>query len=235
MAQANAAEEAAAYARVNHALGVGLHLDLAQWTYTSGTWVADYEVVPVDDAQAVTREIERQLDLFEVLVGRPPTHLDSHQHVHRSEPVRSALRAAGRRLGVPVRHLTPRIAYRGDFYGRTKFGEPLPEAVTADALIGILTDLPEGVSELCCHPATRGDVDPAYGSERVFELAALCDPRVLSTIAAAGIRTRSFVDAGALLRCGNDAPAAQHTGGAAPPGPPRLWAELRSAQRAGRA
>jgi predicted glycoside hydrolase/deacetylase ChbG (UPF0249 family) len=187
-----AAGGAAAYVREHASLGAGLHVDLAQWSYVSGSWQLDYEIVPVDDGDAVRDELARQLALFEALVGHPPSHLDSHQHVHRTEPARSALQAAGRRLGVPVRHLTDGITYRGDFYGRSRTGDPLPEAITAGGLVAILERLPDGTSELACHPATEAGTDRAYSSERVRELEALCDPQVAAALVAERIRLRSF-------------------------------------------
>ena len=39
---------------------------------------------------------------FAALLGRDPTHLDSHQHVHRREPVRSVLLELGCRAGRPA-------------------------------------------------------------------------------------------------------------------------------------
>src|SRR5262249_16709084 len=83
-----AAAEAAAYARTHPDLGLGLHLDLGEWTYREGSWVARYLVAVPDDARAVSDEVGRQLAAFRSLVGRDPTHLDSHQHVHREDPVR---------------------------------------------------------------------------------------------------------------------------------------------------
>jgi predicted glycoside hydrolase/deacetylase ChbG (UPF0249 family) len=111
------AEEAAAYAR-RSSLGVGLHVDLGEWAYRDGTWRACYEVLPEESAEAVALELARQLQSFERMLGLPPDHLDSHQHVHREEPARSALRRIGERLRVPVRELTPDIAYSGAFFGQ---------------------------------------------------------------------------------------------------------------------
>src|SRR5512133_4343422 len=141
------AEQAAAYAR-RGSLSVGLHLDLGEWVLREEAWHTRYEVLPELSESSVSAEIERQLESFERLVGRPPTHLDSHQHVHRTEPVRTALRRAGERLGVPVRSLTPEIAYSGVFYGQDARGGPLPEAIPVAALVGAIEALPPGTTEL---------------------------------------------------------------------------------------
>src|SRR5580765_3571851 len=100
MVRAPHAREAVAWARAHPRLSVGLHVDLGEWRYTGGLWVAAYEVVPGDDADAVAAEVAAQLERFEALTGRAPTHLDSHQHVHREQPARAIVCEHGRRLGV---------------------------------------------------------------------------------------------------------------------------------------
>src|SRR5262245_31404094 len=87
-----AAREAAAYAADHPALGVGLHLDFGEWRYSGNGWTPIYEVVSLEDTAQVRIEAIRQLELFRRLLGRDPTHLDSHQHVHRLQPVRTVLR-----------------------------------------------------------------------------------------------------------------------------------------------
>jgi predicted glycoside hydrolase/deacetylase ChbG (UPF0249 family) len=116
-----AAAEAAAYAREHPDFGLGLHLDLGEWAYKGGTWTPVYEVVPTDDATAVKEEAARQLVSFRRLVGRDPTHLDSHQHVHRREPARSVLDEIARGLAIPLRHHAPKIRYCG-YYLRADRG-----------------------------------------------------------------------------------------------------------------
>ena len=64
-----AAEEAAALAAERPNLGVGLHVDLSEWVYRDGEWLAVYEVVPEDPA-AVAGEIEAQVARFEAVFGR---------------------------------------------------------------------------------------------------------------------------------------------------------------------
>jgi predicted glycoside hydrolase/deacetylase ChbG (UPF0249 family) len=187
-----AAEEAAAYARTHHSIGIGLHLDLGEWAYRDDRWVCLYEVVRTDDARAVAEEATRQLESFRGLMRQGPTHLDSHQHVHREEPVRGILLRMAHDLGVPLRHFSPEVSYCGDFYGQTGKGLPWPEAISVESLLGILTTLPPGVTELACHPGSGDDLDSMYRAERAQEVRTLCDPGVRAALADAGIALRSF-------------------------------------------
>src|SRR5215469_18809273 len=86
-----AAADAAQYARSHTQLSVGLHFEIGEWVFRQGEWIPLYEVVAKTDGVAVSEELSRQLSVFCDLVGRPPSHLDSHQHVHRSDPARSIM------------------------------------------------------------------------------------------------------------------------------------------------
>jgi predicted glycoside hydrolase/deacetylase ChbG (UPF0249 family) len=185
------AEDAAAYAR-RATLGLGLHFDLGEWEYRDGEWQTVYAVVALDSPAEVEAELTRQLERFERLVGRSPDHLDSHQHVHLRGPARSALRAAGERIGVPVRELTPGIAYTGAFFGQDDKGRPVPEAITVEALVRLIEELPAGITELACHPAAAVDHPSVYAEERLTETATLCDPRVRHAIERHEVRLSTF-------------------------------------------
>jgi predicted glycoside hydrolase/deacetylase ChbG (UPF0249 family) len=186
-----AAVEAARRLREHPHVSLGLHVDLGEWEYRDGVWEARYAVVPLEDADQVAAEVARQLDRFHELVGSAPTHLDSHQHVHLAEPVRSLLVGVAGRLGVPLRGTHPTIRHCGDFYGQTGTGEPLPELITVEALLRIIAGLPDGVTELGCHPGD-GPVDSVYGPERSQELRVLCDDGIRSRLRADAIELRSF-------------------------------------------
>jgi predicted glycoside hydrolase/deacetylase ChbG (UPF0249 family) len=149
-------------------------------------------VVPAHDPAAVAEEAARQISAFRRLLGRDPTHLDSHQHVHLRESVRSVLIELAGELAVPLRHHDPRIRHSGDFYGQTDKGQPLPGAISVDALIDILVALPSGATELACHPGLDDELQSTYRGERVQELEVLCDPRVRATLAAEDIELCSF-------------------------------------------
>ena len=194
MVRGAAADAAADYAWDSR-LSVGLHFDLGEWAWADGDWRALYELVDLSDPAAVQDELDRQLAAFTDLVGRPPTHLDSHQHVHREEPVHSALAGAGWRMHIPVRNATPGgIVYDGGFYGQEDKGVANAEAITVDALVALIEGLAPGVTEVGCHPAARDDLDTMYRRERITELATLCDPRLREVIERTGVLLCGFAD-----------------------------------------
>jgi chitin disaccharide deacetylase len=197
-----AAAEAARYAVAHTRLSVGLHLDLAEWVYRDGQWVARYEVVPSDDAAAVAKEVSNQLEAFHHVLGRPPTHVDSHQHVHRNEPVRSIVTRVTRELGVPLRSFASAVRYCGDFYGQTGEGEPYPEGISLEGLLKTLGNLPTGVTELGCHPGEDDDLHSIYRVERRQEMMVLCLPQVRAALDSLGIQLTSFSDLPELVRKG---------------------------------
>lgn len=183
---------AAATAREHPRLSLGLHVDLGEWVFRDGNWGPVYEVVALDDRAAVEDEVARQFAAFRRLTSRNPTHIDSHQHVHHTEPLRSVLMAQAHALEVPLRHYSPQVRFQGDFYGQTGKGEPYPEGISVEALLRILTALPPGITELGCHPGEGDDFASVYRHERAVEVAALCDPQVRAAIVAMGITLRSF-------------------------------------------
>jgi chitin disaccharide deacetylase len=189
-----AASEAAAYAREHSSLSLGLHVDLGEKIFRSGEWVPMYTVVCLQDSTAIEDEISRQLDTFRHLMGRDPTHLDSHQHVHLREPVRTLLIAVARQLDIPLRHYSSEVSYRGGFYGQTAEGAPLPDVISVDGLMRILETLPSGFTELGCHPAHGCDLNTMYRHERLEELSILCDARVHAAIMTMGIELCSFAN-----------------------------------------
>ncbi len=96
---------AAAFARAHPSMGLGFHRGIGEWTGHDGSWDIMYQVVPGADGMAAATEVSRQPSAFHCLVGRGPTHIDSHQHAHLWEPVRSVVQEAARRLVVRERSL----------------------------------------------------------------------------------------------------------------------------------
>ena len=192
MVRGAAVAEAAAYAQARPQLGVGLHVDLCEWRCVNDEWQLAYEVVPLADERAVAAEVLRQLEIFQQVMGRMPDHLDSHQHVHQDEPLKSILLAHAKKLGVVLRHAAARVNYCGAFYGQSDKGYAYHEGISVAALVKILRELPPGVSELGCHPGLAGELDSVYCVERERECATLCDARVRAAVAEQGIGLISF-------------------------------------------
>ena len=66
------------------------------------------------------------------------------------------------------------------------------DAISAHSLVKILRTLPDGITELGCHPGEGNDLDTIYGDERAQELKTLCDPQIPMIIKSMEIELRSF-------------------------------------------
>ena len=196
MVRQPAAEEAARYARAHPGLGVGIHLDLWESIPDGDEWRRLYQHC-ADEPAAIAAELRAQVDRFVALVGRPPDHLDSHQHVHRREPVASAIRALATDLGLPLRDHAG-VRYVGDFYGQDGRGQPWPRCVSVEHLIGLIDAAGDGWTEFGCHPGIVAADEPLGGTmyrlERNDEIRALCDPRVLARVARGDLRLARWSD-----------------------------------------
>jgi chitin disaccharide deacetylase len=184
-------EEAAALSRAIPDLSVGLHVNLDA---ESRGPVAD-----LTDGTASRAELYAQFFRFQELMGRPPTHLDSHHNVHRNPRLLPHFLELARQYGLPLREHS-RVRYFSKFYGQWG-GETHPEQIGVESLVWMLeTEVQEGITELSCHP---GYVDPdfpsGYSAERATELRTLCDPAVRKILAVRQIQLIGFRDLGALL------------------------------------
>jgi predicted glycoside hydrolase/deacetylase ChbG (UPF0249 family) len=180
--------EAAALAGSAPRLSVGLHVVLeargGAGADHAGGWSAE-------DLRA---ELHRQHERFVALMGRAPTHLDSHHNVHRDPALVEGFLELARSTGLPLRGHSP-ARYFSRFYGQWG-GESHPEHVGVDSLQRMLeAEVREGITELSCHP---GYVDPrepsTYTVEREVERSTLCDPRVRARVEALQITLVSFHD-----------------------------------------
>ena len=200
-------------------LGLGLHFNL-----TWGRPVSPAETVPsLVDAEGrfgrdlaalqerarpddVRRECETQIEAFSRRFGRPPTHLDSHHHVHRVARVMDAVVDVVLAARLPLRSQDAGfrdglrrhgIATTDHFVGDAR-AEPY---WTTGRLLDQLATLPLGVTELMCHPGVFDEdlADSRYGRQREVELAALCDLEARATVERLDIRLCHF---GALAAAG---------------------------------
>jgi chitin disaccharide deacetylase len=197
MVERPGAVEAVAEARRRPRLGVGLHAEIARWRVSRipGRGAARS---PATVRQRAEADLRRQVDRFRSLAGRDPTHLDSHQHRHRSELVTPVFEAVADELGIPLRHFDRRVRFSGAFYGHDGRGKPDPDAITVDALVALLEGLEDGATELCCHPGYVDDLDDWYRVEREQEVLTLCDPRVREAVRELDIRLCTFDEIGSL-------------------------------------
>ena len=190
MVRQGAAPAAAEAAPSYPELVIGLHLDLGEWIYERGEWIQAYLHCDTDDRDAVEAECRAQLERFRALLGRDPTHLDSHQHVHESEPVAGVAEALAAELGVPLRNRA--IRYEGGFYGQSGRGEAFPEGISPERLVALIRELPPGWTEIGCHPAAGPVPTSSYDAERQVELRTLCDPPIREALNVTNVKLCSF-------------------------------------------
>jgi predicted glycoside hydrolase/deacetylase ChbG (UPF0249 family) len=193
MVRQGAAPAAAERAPDFPGLAIGLHIDLGEWNYEEGDWTLAYSHCDGDDAEAVEAECRAQLERFRALLGRDPTHLDSHQHVHESEPLKGTAEALAAELEVPLRNRA--IRYEGGFYGQSGKGEPFPEGITVERLTELIRALPPGWTEIGCHPAAGPVPTSSYNTERQIELETLRDPQVKNLLNVTQVNLCSFAQA----------------------------------------
>jgi chitin disaccharide deacetylase len=179
-----AVEEAVELSRAYPQLAVGLHWDVIG---------EDEREFDLDDEGAVREEFAAQLQRFRELMGRPPTHIDSHRHLHLDDSVRELFGELAAPVGVPLRG-DGRVRFVGNFYAQWEWGVTELEHVSVEALQQIIREeVREGWTELSCHPGyVTDDYLPMYRVEREAELRTLTDPRIRATMDELGIELESY-------------------------------------------
>jgi predicted glycoside hydrolase/deacetylase ChbG (UPF0249 family) len=206
------ARRVAVLSRDNPGLGIGLHVALSggvpalppehlrSLVDAKGRLPAKPEGLAAAEPAEVLAEARAQLKRFREIMGRDPTHFDSHHHSHREVPaVLEAVVTLAWETGLPVRNASPAMAERlrregvpttdhfvDEFYG---------DGATLNDLIGIVEDLPLGTSEIMCHPAV---VDAelrsssGYAEPRARELDVLTHGAVRQAVQRSGVRLIHF-------------------------------------------
>lgn len=157
------------------------------------------ELPPRIPEEEVRRELEAQIEVFQILARKPPSHLDSHHHCALHPAVEPVFAAVARERRLPVRaasdasRQTLRAAgvctpdrFLEDFYG---------EKVSLGTLRSLLEGLPAGTAELMCHPGHADDQlrrGSTYSLEREREVEVLCDPGIRELCRALGIALVGF-------------------------------------------
>ena len=213
MANAPGAGHGAALARETPTLDVGVHLVLTfarpltdpsrlrSLVRPDGSFGRPSELLARDlDRDEALVEYRAQYSRAREILGREPTHVDTHHWVHDHPALSWALCELARETGAAARtHDTKqRDAYRArgvrtpDRFIRAFHGE---EHIDVDSLVSIVARVQDGVSELMCHP---GEADPellagsGYARERERELATLTDVRVRDALERGGVTLTTF-------------------------------------------
>lgn len=178
--------EAVALSRDHPKLAIGLHWDV---------WGEDERDFDLSDVSAVRDEFRRQLDDFHGLLGRLPTHIDSHRHAHRHEAISLVFQELVAPLSIPLRGACD-VHFIGGFYAQWEWKVTNLEYVSVPFLQKLLLEeVTAGWTELACHPgyATK-DFSSIYHTEREHEIRTLTDPRIRQTIDQLGICLVSYAD-----------------------------------------
>ena len=153
----------------NPGLGVGLHFQIKDYDWNL-LWNLK-KVVAAILIEDTKKEFLNQIKIFQKLTDKMPDHIDGHYHVHRMPRIYRFIHAYGRENHIPL---------RGDVnFIRSFFGKSSNEAVTVGNLVGILRNLPDGISELMCHPGfVSVDLKSSYLKQREIELGTLTSPEI---------------------------------------------------------
>jgi hopanoid biosynthesis associated protein HpnK len=169
-------------------------------------------------------EIEAQFTAFHA-TGLPLDHVNAHHHFHLHPTVGRLLLDIGRRYGmravrVPreprdtLARIEPRGSGRRHYFATPwarllgkkarRYGLLAPDrvfglawsgAMTVPRIAGVLRYLPDGLTEIYCHPATADRfAGAADGAHYRAELAALVEPAITTLLRTVGAQTGGFSD-----------------------------------------
>lgn len=202
-------QTAAQIAGRDPSLAVGLHINISLGvpltncpSLTKNGAFLKPSVLGSDDMflmSELREELKAQYRRFLELVGRKPTHIDSHLYAHQKFPkVRAAVLELAEEAAIPVRDLQTRryrhVYFEGSF--KVKPGETQPQM--KEKCLRLLRELESHpVAELMVHPAFS---DPwlinnsSYNIQRTVEHAVLTDPDIQKYISKGAITLASFRD-----------------------------------------
>jgi hopanoid biosynthesis associated protein HpnK len=174
----------------------------------------------------VAAEIEAQFEAF-AATGLALDHVNAHKHFHLHPTIASILMQIGSRYGMravraPVEPrrvlasvepaspapsdwlaqswaalLKQRLRRSGVKTADQVFGNGWSGAMTTERMTALVSDLPEGVTEIYTHPATAGGFEGAAAHYRYRdELFALKSEAVAAALRASGATTGGYLDAG---------------------------------------
>lgn len=196
-------------------LGVGIHLNItlgrpvtAAWKIPSLLKTGGIFNRPLDylkklpSLKEVVSEYTAQIRQFEKYFHKLPDHLDTHHHLHDHPLFFKALAQAAHRYKIPVRR--SKIFHMEAYQRETKnlkttdwlFGNLEAHSYwELNSFLGVALNLPEGTSEIGCHP---GYCDQnlrqisSFTEARAEELKVFSNPRLKHLLGQQGIEWVRF-------------------------------------------
>lgn len=216
MVNAQGIEHAVALSAKHPGLAIGMHFVLTLGRPLSampgltdeqgqlGKWIwqrAEENTLPLAE---IEHELACQFDRFVELLGRAPTHLDSHHHVHMIPQIYPIVEAFAKAKGIPVR-FDYNAAKTGEIeqdevkttqgFDSGFYGEEITESLFLDTLDRSMARGEQSL-EVMCHPSFIDNTILAskYCYPRLAELDVLTSEALKYAIAERGYRLGTFKD-----------------------------------------
>jgi len=216
MVNAQGIEHAVALSVKHPGLAIGIHFVLTLGRPLSampgltdeqgelGKWIwqrAEENALPLAE---IEHELECQFARFIELFGRPPTHIDSHHHVHMIPQIYPIVEAFAKAKGIPVR-FDYDAAKTGEIeqhdvkttqgFDSGFYGEKITESLFLDTLERSMARDEQSL-EVMCHPSFIDNTILAskYCNPRLAELDVLTSASLKYAIAECGYRLGTFKD-----------------------------------------
>lgn len=222
MTTGGAFRHAVELAKSNSSLDVGCHLVLVQGPGLPPHMVALMEAI-LRKRIDILRQLRAQIEIV-LKAGLRPTHLDTHKHTHLLPPVRQAVlrvaaeynipwvrkpvdfrldrsaplatQAIAATMGLALGGFDLLMARAGAKRTDHFMGFQLTGRMTPENLALTLKSLPEGTTELMCHPGFLGAELPTAKTRlkqsRVEEWRALCSPAVRAVLKQGEIQLTNY-------------------------------------------
>jgi predicted glycoside hydrolase/deacetylase ChbG (UPF0249 family) len=208
-----AASEVADLSSAHPRLGIGLHVQMSggrphlpprrvsSLVDEKGLFPRKPDGLEQPDPAEVLAEARAQLGHFRELLGRDPTHFDSHHHSHRVPAVFAAVVALAMETGRPVRAADEAMAAllrREGIPTTDHFVEDFfDEGATLEKLLSLVRGIEGGATEIMCHPAVVDDelaASSSYAAVRDREREILTSREAREALERGGVELISFAE-----------------------------------------
>ncbi|WP_227734249.1 chitin disaccharide deacetylase [Yersinia proxima] len=171
--------------------------ELGKWLWAR----AEADELNLDE---ITQELTAQFNKFVAVFGRPPTHIDSHHHVHMLPQIYPLIESFAQEKSLPLRIDRHEAQQQGmvlnnprstEWFDAGFYGENLTEQSFLQLLA---TADQNGINtiEVMCHPAFIDKIlmTSGYCYPRLTELEVLTSPTLKQSIEQLGYRLGSYLD-----------------------------------------